>query len=316
MSWLELSVRVSRQTAVLVESLLENEAVLALTLTDDADDPVLEPGVGETPLWPSVCVTALFAGDTDTAPLAQMLSLVPGLERPQQVNFRKFEDQQWERVWLDRFQVMQFGRDLWIVPGELEAPPAAEYVIRLDPGLAFGTGTHPTTRLCLQWIDSHSFDDLKVVDYGCGSGVLGIAAAIKGAAEVICVDNDPQALTATADNAKRNDVSDKLFGLAPERFGQAIADSGRADVVLANILAGPLVELAPVLLAALEPGGAMALSGILEEQADEVADAYAMQLASIHKTVIDGWVLLTGRKPAVTGNGITDGTIDGLGKHG
>jgi len=316
MSWLELSVRVSRQNAATVENLLQNEPVLALTLTDDADDPVLEPGVGETPLWPSVCVTALFAGDTDVAPLAQMLSLVPGIDRPQQVNFRKFEDQQWERVWLDRFQAMQFGRDLWIVPGELEAPAAAGHVIRLDPGLAFGTGTHPTTRLCLQWIDSHGFDDLHVVDYGCGSGVLGIAAAIKGAAGVICIDNDPQALLATTDNAVRNHVSDKLLVLAPQRFGQAMADNGRADVVLANILAGPLVELAPLLLAALEPGGAIALSGILEEQADEVAAAYIEQLTSIKKTVIDGWVLLTGRKPDMAGSNTTNGAKDGLAKHG
>lgn len=304
--------RVSRQNAALVESLLQNEAVLALTMTDDADDPVLEPGVGETPLWPSVCATALFNGDTDAAPLAQLLSLVPGIDRPQQVNFRKFEDQQWERIWLDRFQAMQFGCGLWIVPGDRDAPAEAEHVIRLDPGLAFGTGTHPTTRLCLQWIDGHDFNGLKVVDYGCGSGVLGIAAAIKGAAAVICVDNDPQALTATRDNAARNDVMGKLLVLAPEQFKQAPVDKGGADVVLANILAGPLVDLVPVLLASLAPGGALALSGILEEQADEVADAYAAQLTSIQKTVIDGWVLLTGRKPAM----VTDGAIDGGAENG
>jgi len=301
MSWLELSVRVSRQNAAIVENLLQNEAVLALTLTDDADDPVLEPGVGETPLWPSVCVTALFAGDTDSAPLAQMLSLVPGIDRPQQVSFRRFEDQQWERAWLDQFQPMQFGRGLWIVPGERDAPSAARHVVRLDPGLAFGTGTHPTTRLCLQWIDKHDFNGLRMVDYGCGSGVLGIAAAIKGATEVICVDNDPQALTATRDNAARNDVADKLLVLAPEQFGHTLVDRGRADVVLANILAGPLVELAPVLLTA---------------QADEVADAYAGQLTSVQKTVIDGWVLLTGRKPVLAGRNTTHSKTEGMAKHG
>ena len=307
MAWLELSVRVSRQHAALVENLLQNEPVLALTLTDDADDPVLEPGVGETPLWPSVCVTALFSGETDAAPLAQRLSLVPGIDRPQQVNFRKFEDQQWERVWLDRFQPMQFGSGLWIVPGDGDAPTTAEHVIRLDPGLAFGTGTHPTTRLCLQWIDGHDFADLKVVDFGCGSGVLGIAAAIKGAATVICVDNDPQALIATRDNAARNDVAAKLVVLTPEQFRQAMVDKGGADVVLANILAGPLVDLAPVLLESIGPGGALALSGILEEQADEVAAAYSAELTNIQKTVIDGWVLLTGRKPAM----MTEGAMDG-----
>jgi len=296
MSWLELSVRVSRQNAPLVESLLQNEAVLALTLTDDADDPVLEPGVGETPLWPSVCVTALFRGDTPVEPLARMLSLVPGVDRPQQVNFRKFEDQQWERVWLDRFQPMQFGADLWIVPGDQQAPGEAKDVLRLDPGLAFGTGTHPTTRLCLQWMDGHDFSGQTVIDYGCGSGVLGIVAAIKGAARVICVDNDPQALVATSDNATRNDVLDRIHELMPEKFKVA-----PADVVLANILAGPLIELAPVLLASLRSGGYLVLSGILQEQAQEVAEAYRKFIDQLTVTADDGWVRLHGQKSLIQG---------------
>lgn len=295
MSWLELSVRVSRQNAPLVESLLQNEPVLALTLTDDADDPVLEPGVGETPLWPSVCVTALFSGDTAVEPLTRMLSLVPGVDWPHQVNFRKFEDEQWERVWLDRFKPMRFGSGLWIVPGEAGIPSSADYALRLDPGLAFGTGTHPTTHMCLEWVDGHDFardtDGETVVDYGCGSGVLGIAAAIKGAGTVVCVDNDPQALTATFDNAHRNGVEDIVKGMAPEQFKAQLA-----DVVLANILAGPLVELAPRLSAALRPGGSLVLSGILEGQADEVENAYATGFPGLQKKVLDGWVLLTGKK--------------------
>jgi len=291
MSWLELSVQVSRKNAPLVESLLRNEPVLALTLTDDADDPVLEPGVGETPLWPSVCVTALFSGDTAIEPLARILSLVPGVGRPQQVNFRKFEDQQWERVWLDRFKPMQFGTGLWIVPGDARAPATASHVLRLDPGLAFGTGTHPTTHLCLEWIDSLDFDGKHVVDYGCGSGVLGIAAAIKGAGSVICVDNDPQALTATADNALRNGVQDVIHGLSPEQFKPQ-----SADMVLANILAGPLVELAPRLSAALRPGGQLVLSGILQEQAKKVINAYQDDFPDLKIKLMDGWVLLTGQK--------------------
>ena len=293
MSWLELSVRVSRQNAPLVESLLQNEPVLALTMTDDADDPVLEPGVGETPLWPAVCVTALFSGDTAVEPLARMLSLVPGVNRPQQVNFRKFEDQQWERVWLDRFQPMRFGSGLWIVPGDQEAPSEALHVLRLDPGLAFGTGTHPTTRLCLQWMDGHDFSGQTVVDYGCGSGVLGIVAAIKGAAGVICVDNDPQALIATSENAARNDVADGIHVLMPAEFKPV-----PADVVLANILAGPLIELAPVLLTSLRPGGSLVLSGILEEQVDEVAGAYRLHFDQLIITADDGWVRLHGSKSA------------------
>ena len=291
MSWLEISVQVSRENAPLVESLLHNEPVLALTLTDDADDPVLEPGVGETPLWPSVCVTALFSGDTAIEPLARILSLVPGVGRPQQVSFRKFEDQQWERVWLDRFKPMQFGTGLWIVPGAASAPEAASHILRLDPGLAFGTGTHPTTHLCLEWMDSQDFDGKQVVDYGCGSGVLGIAAAIKGAGSVICVDNDPQALIATADNALRNGAQDIIHGLLPEQFKPQAADT-----VLANILAGPLVELAPRLGAALRPGGQLVLSGILQEQAKEVINAYQDDFPNLKVKLLDGWVLLTGQK--------------------
>jgi len=291
MSWLELSVRVSRHNAPLVESLLQNQAVLALTLTDDADDPVLEPGVGETPLWPSVCVTALFSGDTAVEPLTRMLSLVPGVDWPHQVNFRKFEDQQWERVWLDRFKPMQFGSGLWIVPGEGQAPADARHVLRLDPGLAFGTGTHPTTHLCLEWMDGHDFSGEQVLDYGCGSGVLGITAAIKGAKSVVCVDNDPQALTATGDNALRNGVQDVIDSLAPEQFKQQ-----SADVVLANILAGPLVELAPRLTATLRPGGALVLSGILDEQAAGVKNAYTSGFSELQLKLMDGWVMLTGKR--------------------
>ena len=291
MSWLELSVRVSRQLAPLVESLLQNEPVLALTLTDDADDPVLEPGVGETPLWPAVCVTALFSGDTPVESLSRILSLVPGVDRPQHVNFRKFKDQQWERVWLDRFRPMQFGSGLWIVPGDQEAPADAAFVLRLDPGLAFGTGTHPTTRLCLQWMDGQDLGGLTVVDFGCGSGVLGIVAAIKGADDVICVDNDPQALVATRDNAERNRVTEKIHVFSPEQFKPE-----QSDVVLANILAGPLIELAPRLLASLRPGGSLVLSGILEAQAQEVAEAYQPFIDHLSITLDDGWVRLQGKK--------------------
>ena len=289
--------RVSRQHAPLVESLLQNEPVLAVTLTDDADDPVLEPGVGETPLWPAVCVTALFSGDTPVGSLSRILSLVPGVDRPQHVNFRRFEDQQWERAWLDRFKPMQFGAGLWIVPGNQQAPSEAVHILRLDPGLAFGTGTHPTTRLCLQWMDSLDFSGLTVVDFGCGSGVLGIVAAIKGASDVICVDNDPQALVATRENANRNQVTEKIHVFDPMHFKPV-----QVDVVLANILAGPLVELAPQLLASLRPGGSLVLSGILEAQAEEVAGVYRPHVDGLSVTLDDGWVRLHARKKLSKGS--------------
>lgn len=294
MPWLEISVCVTRDIAPLVESVLQDQPLLALTLTDDADDPVLEPAVGETPLWPSIRVTALFESDFPAEPLTRLLGLVPGIDRPQQVSFRMLDDQQWERLWLDRFQPMQFGRDLWVVPGDHEVPQQAVHVLRLDPGLAFGTGTHPTTRLCLQWIDGHDFTAQTVVDYGCGSGVLGIVAAIKQAARVLCIDNDPQALTATRDNARRNAVTNTIEALPPEEY-----TAPGADVVLANILAAPLIELAPLLTASLKTGGSLVLSGILEQQADEIMAAYRPQVVELSVTTDDGWVRIDGRKKAL-----------------
>lgn len=290
MPWLELSVRVTRDSAPLVEKLLQNEPVLALTLTDDADDPVLEPAIGETPLWPGVCVTALFEAGTPIEPLARLVSLVPGVDRPQQVTFRILEDQQWERLWLDRFGPMQFGENLWVVPGDIPPPGDAAHIVRLDPGLAFGTGTHPTTRLCLEWLDSQDLHGQTVVDYGCGSGVLGIAAAVMGASAVIAVDNDPQALTATLDNAGRNAVAERIRAAAPGEL-----EVSGVDVLLANILAAPLIELAPVLAGMLKPGGELVLSGILREQAKEVEAAYAPFAPVMERGVADGWVRLAGK---------------------
>ena len=291
MSWLELSVRVLRQNVPLVEGLLQNQPVLALTLKDDADNPVLEPGVGETPLWPSVCVTALFDGDTNVDSLTRLLNLVPGVDRPQHVGFRTVEDQPWERVWLDRFKPMRFGSGLWIVPGNQDAPDDAIDVLRLDPGLAFGTGTHPTTRLCLQWMDGYDFRGQTVIDYGCGSGVLGIVAAIKGATDVICVDNDSQALIATRDNAGRNDVTNHINPLTPEQFEPVLA-----DVLLANILVGPLMKLAPLLMASLRPGGTLVLSGILEEQTSDIVQAYQSYLDKVVVSSDAGWIRMIGQK--------------------
>jgi len=291
MPWLEISVRVTRDNTSLAEGLLQEQGAVALTLTDDADDPVLEPGVGETPLWPSVCVTALFNADISFDPLSRILSLVPGIDRPQHVSFRILDDCQWERVWLDRFKPMRFGRNLWVVPGEQPVPDDAVHILKLDPGLAFGTGTHPTTRLCLEWMDGHDFSGRTVIDYGCGSGVLGIAAAIKGATSVFCVDNDPQALLATRDNAKRNNVKHAIQVLLPEDLALSAA-----DVVVANILAAPLIGLAPVLLESLKPGGLIVLSGMLEEQADEVAAAYQAHTEPISLRTDDGWLRMVARK--------------------
>ena len=289
MPWSEVSISVKRELAPLAELVLEQQGALAVTLEDAEDNPVLEPGPGATPLWPSVHVRGLFEADAARDRITRALQVVPGISRPDLIRWRELGDQVWERTWMDRFQPMKFGDHLWIVPTGTEIPWDENNIeIRLDPGLAFGTGTHPTTALCLEWLDGQDFSAKRVVDYGCGSGILGIAAALKGAERVVCVDNDPQALEATTDNAARNGVTDRIQCLAPEAYSE-----NSADFILANILAGPLVELAPVLLGSVKPGGTIVLCGILQEQAEMVAGAYRADCHNICRHELDGWVRLT-----------------------
>ncbi|NIP18341.1 MAG: 50S ribosomal protein L11 methyltransferase, partial [Xanthomonadales bacterium] len=220
--------------------------------------------------------------------LASVLSLAPGVERPDRVILSSLPDRDWERAWLENFKPMQFGSELWIVPSGYEPPDPEGLILRLDPGLAFGTGSHPTTRLCLEWLDATDVDGREVVDYGCGSGVLGIVAALKGARRVRCVDNDPQALVATHENAERNGVAGIVETMAPEAF------SGRnADLLVANILASTLQELAPRLCTAVRPGGKIALSGILAAQTGGVETAYAGCAHGFRTRELDGWILLS-----------------------
>jgi ribosomal protein L11 methyltransferase len=294
-AWVEVRVEVPRANTAQLESLLESQGALSITLSDPADTPVLEPGVGETPLWPDVVVTGLFHEGVAQDRLAAVLSLAPGVDSATQIRFRSFEDQDWERAWMDDFQPMKFGRSLWIVPGDLPAPEPTDTILRLDPGLAFGSGTHPTTRLCMEWIDAHDMKGARVTDFGCGSGVLGIAAALRGAARVTCVDNDPQALVATRENAQRNGVLDKMEMIAADDF-----NGERDDFLLANILAGTLVELAPRLCEAVSPGGKMALSGILPDQADDVSAAYRPWMVLEEPVVLEDWVLLHGSRRMAT----------------
>jgi ribosomal protein L11 methyltransferase len=288
MPWLEVSLSIRREDVPAAEDALQAMGALSVTLQDDADDPVLEPGPGATPLWPTVQVCGLFESAIDRAVVAGGLRNVPGVSRPDHVLWREVGDQDWERAWMDRFRPMRFGRRLWVVPGGMVIPHAAENVeIQLDPGLAFGTGTHPTTSLCLEWLDGQDLAGKNVVDFGCGSGILAIAAALLGAEKVVAVDNDPQALESTAANAARNEVGGTIACHFPEDF-----TATAADVVLANILAGPLVELAPVLIGCCKPRGRMVLSGLLEEQVDEVAAAYRPVCEIIGSATLDGWARL------------------------
>ena len=297
MSWIEVSICVTRQDAATAEEVLEQLGALAVTLEDGEDNPVLEPGPGETPLWPSVEVRGLFESDMDRNHVMTRLQAVPGAERPGNLRWRDVGDQDWERAWMDRFRPMRFGRNLWIVPGGMTLPEDCDLSepghteIMLDPGLAFGTGTHPTTALCLEWLDGQSLEGQWVVDYGCGSGILGIAAALKGARRVICVDNDPQALEATVLNARRNRVEEQVTCHLPDDCPEV-----SVSLVLANILAQPLIDLAPRLLGMLEPGGNLVLSGVLDEQVQTVADSYRQQLQSLTAKSLDGWSRIHGVK--------------------
>ena len=299
MAWIEISISVAREATALAELALEQLGALAITLEDDEDHPVLEPGPGATPLWPTVSVRGLFEQGTDRDRVLALLLDVSVTKRSDQVRWREVGDQDWERAWMDRFAPMKFGKHFWIVPSGMQIPYDPENIeIHLDPGLAFGTGTHPTTALCLDWLDGQDVYSRTVVDYGCGSGILGIAAALKGAGRVICVDNDPQALEATADNAVRNSVSRIIECHAPQTYVRP-----EADLVMANILAIPLIKLAPLLLTSLRPQGWLALSGILQEQAEEVLAAYQADLTDITMESRDEWVLLQGQRSAAQSTG-------------
>ncbi len=290
MAWAEVSLDIPREQAAIVEAALQEQGALAVTLLDSADHPVLEPAPGTAPLWPVVQMRGLFPAAVQRAQVALALMQLSGFDRPPALAWRDVADQVWERAWMDRFRPMQFGERLWIVPSGMDSPEDEQAILlRLDPGLAFGTGTHPTTALCLQWIDAQEFAGRRVVDYGCGSGVLGIACAMKGAERVICVDNDPQALQATAANAARNNVLARIVCQAPEAYRE-----NRADVLLANILAAPLIDLAPLLQGSLRSGGHIVLSGILEEQVEAVAQAYQQQCGAMHVTTQEGWARLHG----------------------
>lgn len=291
MPFLQLTLDIATADPEPFEDALFELGALSVTLEDAADDPVLEPAPGETPLWPTRVVKALFEASTARDAVSQSLALaLPGAPSPR---FEAIADKAWEREWLKDFKPMRFGRRLWVCPGGLPVGDPEAVRIELDPGLAFGTGTHPTTALCLDWLDGRDLRGLEVVDYGCGSGILAIAALKLGAARVRAIDIDPQALIATRDNAQRNHIE----------TGLAVSDDPgpgdrSCDLLVANILAGPLVELAPRFAAALRTGGELALSGILAGQAQTVTAAYQPWFDIALSATREGWALLGGRRRA------------------
>ena len=289
MPWLQVRLAITPEQAETYEDALLEVGAVSVTFMDAEDQPIFEPDLGTTPLWSHTHLLALFEADTDPANLVAHLQLLTGGDLPEH-QIERIEDQDWERSWMDNFQPMRFGQRLWIVPSWHEAPEPQAVNLLLDPGLAFGTGTHPTTSLCLQWLDGQALDGCSVLDFGCGSGILAIAALLLGAERAVGTDIDPQALEASRDNASRN-------GIAAERFPLYLPGdmpAGTYDVVVANILAGPLVQLAPTISAHVRPGGRLALSGILAEQAEEVRAAYT-ELFELDPTAVqDGWVRISG----------------------
>lgn len=291
MSWLQLSIDTSESQAPLLELVFENLGALSVTMGDAGDQPLMELPPDSQQLWHQTRVTALFEGERDLKALRESLTdtLEPSLL--QSLRWERLQERLWERVWLEHFKPMQFGQRLWVCPDGQQITQKEGVIIQLDPGLAFGTGSHPTTALCLKWLDGLDLEDKRLVDYGCGSGILAIAALKLGAREVLAVDHDPQALEASRDNAIKNGVADRLQTCLPED-----TPATQVDLLVANILATPLMTLAPSLGQLLKPGGAFALSGILSDQSDEVGACYR-PFADLQTTEqLDDWILIPGRK--------------------
>ena len=256
-----------------VEDIFSRHGAQAISFADAGDNPVLMSGADATPLWPDSRITGLFSTDADFHALEADLLSSFNLKSLPQHRVEKLAARHWEREWLRDFRPMRFGDRLWVSPDEVDVETddvANPVIVRVDPGLAFGTGSHPSTALCLRWLDGLDLEGLRMLDFGCGSGILAIAALRLGAESVSAVDTDPKAVTATHENAQKNGVEDGLF------VTQDVAEiTGSFDIVVANILAEPLVKNAGNICDRVAPGGSLALSGILLEQAGWVIDAYS-----------------------------------------
>lgn len=295
MPWIQVKIDIHPAQIDSIEALLLESGACAVTMEDGKDQPIYEPERGSTPFWNITQLTGLFDATADMDTIIpnikeQYLALSGSTLPSHKVEI--LEDKDWERAWMDNFHPMRFGTRLWICPSWREPEDPDGINLMLDPGLAFGTGTHPTTSLCLAWLDAQDLTDKVVVDYGCGSGILGIAALLLGAKRVIGVDNDPQALEASRENTRRNNIAEERF----EIYLPHEAPKVEADIMIANILAQPLISLSPTLSEMTKKEGLLVLSGILEQQASDVSDRYNEWFEMDSPDQKEEWVRLSGRK--------------------
>lgn len=306
MSYIQFILELPKSSIEISEDLLLELGALAVTLEDAKDDPLFEPNIGTTPLWQNIKMIALFDDESDLEPIKKVLK--ENLSEPvfASLQIEKVEEKDWVRASLEQFKPQCFGERLWICPSwchldvdELKKADAEQQepiIVLLNPGLAFGTGTHPTTQLCLQWLATHSVKDKFVVDYGCGSGILGIAALKLGAKQLIAVDYDPQAILSTEENAKLNAITAPTLNcISPLEEVAPI----KVDLILANILANPLIELAPKLVSMLAAKGEMVLSGILAPQAEQVIEAYQPYMQNFMIEYAGDWVSIYAERKAI-----------------
>jgi ribosomal protein L11 methyltransferase len=291
MPWIQLRVNTTEKHAETVSDMLMSWGAQAVSFVDAKDTPIYEPMPGEVIYWANTVVVGLFDAEHNMARVIAQLEKVSLFKNGVQYKVEQLEDKDWEREWMDNFHPIKFGNRLWVCPSWRDIPEPDAVNVMLDPGLAFGTGTHPTTALCMEWLDSQDLKDSTIVDFGCGSGILGIAALKLGGKRVVGIDIDPQAIEASKANAERNQVAGKIELYLPKDQPQL-----QADVVVANILAGPLAQLSEIISAYVKPGGLLALSGILESQADSVMEAYKHEFDFAPVAVKDEWVRLSAKK--------------------
>jgi ribosomal protein L11 methyltransferase len=295
MPWIQVKLNAHNTNAEQIgDMLMEETGALSVTFLDAHDTPVFEPLPGETRLWGDTDVLALYDAEVDTKLIIEQITLSGLLDSDFAYKVEQIEDKDWEREWMDNFHPMKFGQRLWVCPSWRDVPEPDAINVMLDPGLAFGTGTHPTTALCLEWLEGLDLTGKTVIDFGCGSGILAIAATKLGAAKVIGIDIDPQALTASKDNAQRNGVEGQIEVYLPQDQPEGLI----ADVVVANILAGPLRELSGVIKGLIKPNGLLAMSGVLDTQAEDVATYYRDELTIDPIAEKSEWCRISGQKKA------------------